>query len=864
VRALAHSALIALLCAAPGCGGDDDDDVAQCDPPLEPFAKGDDGHADPLGAEPGEVRAGRLTAADLDGKGSYLLVWAPGDFVLANDHIALVIEDVGPSDLYDPWGGRPVGLARVADGALFEPADFGEFFILTGRNSVVTESVSVLNDGSDGEAATVRAIGTLAPTPFLEPLLSGLFREEYRDVTAAIDYVLEPDADYVDIFVTYNCPRLVDSTVHSVMHAYMYTPRMPTYAPGLGFDTDGKRVPYLAFVDDDATSYAYLAPGEALGGGINESGFASNFTDGFDLPACSQTKRHHARLVIGGPGLDPLLEAVARVEGTSLREISGTVRDAAGDPATGVRVHAENEIGQHFSRRATDEAGAYALHVPSDEQIYLTAWRRGDAVVGPTEVAADQDTVDIDLPATGSIHVVATDADNGWPLPVRVQVLPVGTTLPSVPDYFGEPGVTGGRLHVEFPTDGETTLRAPVGDWEVVVSRGYEYELHRETVTVVGGETVDVTAPLAHVVDTTGVMCADFHTHTHRSADAPDHVHVKLSAAAADGLDIMARSDHEHVSPYQPAVEELGLEEWVFGVTSVELTTMELYGHFGVLFLEPDPYGINGGTPLWQRYPSAEDPTAPVETLTPPELFAQVRARPEHPVIVINHPMSATNYFGYCGFDPATGEVERPELWDEEFVLVEVFNGSGWLGNRGGTVAAWLSLLDHGRRVFAVGSSDSHKVMSSPVGYPRTCVKVGTDDPLALTSTIVRDAVAAGHSTIVGGIYVDTSVGSAGPGDEATGTGATATVHVRVQAASWVDVDSIDVVVDGATVDTIAITPEDADPANPAIRYEADLPVAVAAAGSYVIVAAYGNQNLDPVHPGRAAFGVTNPIFLAR
>jgi hypothetical protein len=38
--------------------------------------------------------------------------------------------------------------------------------------------------------------------------------------------------------------------------------------------------------------------------------------------------------------------------------------------------------------------------------------------------------------------------------------------------------------------------------------------------------------------------------------------------------------------------------------------------------------------------------------------------------------------------------------------------------------------------------------------------------------------------------------------------------------------------------------------------------VPVASGGSYVIVAAYGDQPLEPVHPGRIPFGVTNPIFL--
>jgi hypothetical protein len=90
-------------------------------------------------------------------------------------------------------------------------------------------------------------------------------------------------------------------------------------------------------------------------------------------------------------------------------------------------------------------------------------------------------------------------------------------------------------------------------------------------------------------------------------------------------------------------------------------------------------------------------------------------------------------------------------------------------------------------------------------------------------------------------------------------------VHVRVQAASWVDVDAIDVVVDGMLVATIAIDAGDADPGNPVIRWEGDIDVDVAAGmGSYVIVAAYGDSTLEPVHPGRIPFGVTNPIFLAR
>ena len=47
---------------------------------------------------------------------------------------------------------------------------------------------------------------------------------------------------------------------------------------------------------------------------------------------------------------------------------------------------------------------------------------------------------------------------------------------------------------------------------------------------------------------------------------------------------------------------------------------------------------------------------------------------------------------------------------------LEVFNDSSWPSVREGLVRDWLSFLNAGRRVFAVGSSDSHKIRSSPIG----------------------------------------------------------------------------------------------------------------------------------------------------
>ena len=118
-------------------------------------------------------------------------------------------------------------------------------------------------------------------------------------------------------------------------------------------------------------------------------------------------------------------------------------------------------------------------------------------------------------PATGSIHVVATDG--GGAVPARVQIRPAaGQTVPKPPDVWGETDYPGDRLHVAFATTGDVTLPVPPGNWKVIVSRGYEYELDEDTRTVTAGATDQTAFTLTRVVDTTGIQCGDFHVHTWR------------------------------------------------------------------------------------------------------------------------------------------------------------------------------------------------------------------------------------------------------------------------------------------------------------------------------------------------------------
>ncbi len=845
--------IVALLAA---CGGDD----ASCPGTPKPYGDGDpEGHPQPLGAGPGEARAGRLRAEDLPPVPSGLITWAPRDFVLANNKVALVIEDVGDSDLYDPWGGRPVGLAVVENGKLVAPNNFGEMLLVTGRSTVVTESVSVIADGSDGGPAIIRARGKLHPIPFFEALVGAVFSDALTDIEAAIDYELAPDSEVVDVRFRFTSARGTEKNLPSIMHAFMYTDRTPVFTPGNGFGNDIVGAPYLALVDERATSWAYLPPEGQFGSSLAASGFLGSFVPGFTMPACGSLDRVHAQIVIGGPGLDGIVAAVDRARGTADRVITGTVK-RNGAPVADAHVHALDAANRYLTRGLTDASGAFEVHVPADADVHLEAYKLGDQL-GVASAGTTATDVAIDLPATAHIHVLARD--NGIPVPVRVQVLPAGTSkIPTVPASYGEQRLPDGRLQVAFPVTGDVTLDVPPGTWQVVVSRGYEYELVTQQVSVAAGATNTVNAAMVHSVDTTGVQCADFHIHTWRSNDSGDDALKKVSQAVCDGLELPVRSDHEYVGDFKQEIAQLGLEPFAAGFGSIELTSMEVWGHMGVFPLVPDPTAVNAGAPKWQTFPTADHLDTPFETLSPPRVFDAARARPEQPVVIINHPRGGANYFDYVGFDPATGLVRSEPDWDTKFTLVEVLNDSSWLDKRNTEINDWLGLLRAGRRVFAVGNSDSHDISGSPVGYPRNCIQLGTDDPRQLTKEQVRDQLAGGHTVVSGGIFVTAKIGAAGPGDTVTGAGNPMSVDVTVQAPQWIDVDAIDVVVDGVTVDTIPIMPGDADPNNPTVRWRGAIPIQAAASGGFVIVAAYGDAPLEPVHPKRKPFGMTNPIFV--
>lgn len=809
------------------------------------FEHGTDGHADPFGAKAaGQARAGKIRDASQIVQGPLARQKVRvGDFALANDRVAVYIDAEGRTDGYAPFGGDIVAIEPVGDdGKPRGTSQYGETLVALSRQTVKPDKVSVIADGSDGKAAIVRVSGVLTNVPFLDTF-KALSHAEYG-FPAAIDYVLEPGSEKVLLRLSLaNTTEEVVDFANLQRVGFFHASRSQLFTEGRGFAPAKGSGPWVAFDSGDSGFLVRAAEGRELRSELEISGFQLFSAQGLSAEPCETKSVDYLEITAGDPGVDGLLEAKRRAyHEAPWREVRGVLREDGGAPLAGAFVHATGPEGTYLTRARTNAAGEYVLHLPPGPAA-LTPTLQGWAIPTGTPIADGATTAELTLPKRATIEVNATDADTGERIPVRVQVIPTSPQAPA-PEAFGLREEANGRLWQDFAVTGHTVLPVFPGPHRVVVSRGYEYELLDTTVTAGPTTPVVVDAKLRRSVDTSGVMCADLHIHSFYSADSSDPADEKVKGAIADGLDIPVSSEHEWIIDFQPIIERLGLTKWAFGMPSEELTTFT-WGHFGVVPIYPREDAPNNGAVDWiGKKPGA--------------FIQQVLDLPERPVLIVNHPSGTgfSAYFSAAGFDRATATGD-PDLWTDAFGAIEVFNDSDFEANRSASVADWFALLNAGKTHWATGSSDSHDHRTSPVGYPRTCLRFGHDDPTTLTPESVRDVLRAGAATVSGGLYI-TAAGPDGIGPG--GASSAGAYEVVVQAPSWVSATTLEVIVDGTTTETIPLA-SPAPGAATQVTVNVNVAPSQSSARHWVVFHAKGDGDLAPLHPGRKPFAVTNPIF---
>jgi hypothetical protein len=716
--------------------------------------------------------------------------------------------------------------------------------------------VEVLNDGSDGGTAIVRARGTddihwLVEHTLIKAAAANGGREYSEPFGAdiTIDYILEPDSRVLQIDISvFNRGDGPFSLADAALFQYGETMDQFLFAgdviqlAGLGLDaglpwllaSDGEGAYVLGVEDGNLATVAFS--GVRVGVDLNQ------LNDGFNL-APGQTKTLTRFLAVGDGDGSGAIEALLERNPRPLRDqpaevgvIRGTVSDPSGAPtAASVLVQARTPDGEwdNLYRAVTEEDGAFRIVVPEFAEAWayrLVAEGDGRDDAPAVEVSVGDPHVELTLEPHGALHYAIT-AD-GAPGPGRLTMIR-----------------DDGR-RMDFWLADQGTLGIPPGSWEWIVTRGYEFTPARGTLTLSDGGEASIDPALTRAVDTTGWISVDTHVHTSDSPDSRVPQAQQLLQAAAHGLDIVIHTEHENIVDRSVVPVEAGLAEWVNNVTGEEVTSVAVE-HMTMFPVVPDG-SPRGGFIEWYG-------------MDIEQLFAAMRDRSDGGVNLLNHP----GWLDDIGWDRVTAsptlddptllgfEADAP-LWSWNLDGVEVMNGHRSIfmdGNR--RFDNWMSMVNWGKKLIAVGCSDAH---GTGVGFPRTYVRAPSDHPAELDLDALTESFQTGQAMASAGGFATVFIDGVGPGGQVTDTDGEVEVEVQIQALAEIDVTHFVVFVNCDQVaSVIAPTPDEI------IKFDGTITVPVDGDG-YVVVAAFGAGPLPTGLPQFDPAGVprvlTNPIYI--
>ncbi|MBY0275122.1 CehA/McbA family metallohydrolase [Candidatus Binatia bacterium] len=786
-----------------------------------------------------------------------------GDYLLQNDFIRVVIDDIPNAHGFAATGGNIIDAATATGEDRF--ASMFTYFDNSFGQQALYDTIEVVNAGGGANVAHIRVLGASSID---------------SEVAVVTDYLLGPTDLAVTVIteLTNNGDAPVTQLqVGDAIQWGLTTHFAPGWKnnnrniPGDGHDIGGTGLDAAWLASDgENASYGYAAPS-----GLLDVSNGSSWTDAnvayLDIPAGGGKGSYTRFFIVGSGDVASVSDAALELRGATVGTLSGVVRETgtnlpvAGATVAITRTQCLGTSGAESYTLATTRAdGSYTADLePGSYRVLVQAVGRSGSSCQTVSVAANGATTL--SPTVGQQGVLAwnvTDT-NGQPLPAKVSVLYDPLTADRQGPELGDWHTLVGGYSV-LSASGTGSAALPPGAYQVWISRGIEYDTSVQSVVVPAGGTVNVNAMLTRVVDTTGYLSADMHVHAQNSADSGITFETRAREAAAEGLEIVVPTDHNFNSDMQSAITSTGLGAWVATLPGDEVTTNE-WGHFNGYPLTVNPADLTHGGALLPR------------GLTPGQLFATLRTDPRGPVVQVNHPRAGgIGYFDLTAFNPVSGTSANPDF-SLAFDAIEVFNGKR-LSQLPTVLNDWYRLLNRAKRVTGVGNTDTHIVFSQELGYPRNFVAVGTDDPATLSEATFKSALKGQQSLFTNGPFVELKVDGAPIGAQISNGSGTVNAAVRIQAPTWITVDTLDIVVNGNVVQTVSVPTT-----GNALRLDATYPLQITA-DSWIAVQVKGGDcrvdssnkcltgncpgRMDPIIPPQygtdpvCPYAHTNPVFV--
>jgi hypothetical protein len=802
---------------------------------------------------------------------------SPGDLLLQNDQVAVVIDALDHPHFLAPTGGSILDLAPIGGADSIRSIQQA-----TGVLPVETPHYTDLRTFEGDGFAAVQVMGHLEDRP--DTIIAT--RYEVRACEPGVRIrteVVNLEPDPISLFLSdgyfYGGKGILPFSVG---------PGLGWEHPSFGLSTLGDGItesPYLisAAHTEPASSYAMVACNEESVFGFHgemvtvaglearvlmpsDYGIFERFiavSDGPSVSPAVDLALELREMLFDEPWVELTGQLQAGGDGNGLDEgLRAAVTISEGTTDTPL----EERIPWTHARPDVD--GMIAARVPADRDYVLAVESYGvnvaemDVSVG----SSDTDFGVLDIPVTGSITLDAIL--DGAQDHVQVFVHPAddATEEAVAAKMFGHFDTCApllGAPHGESPAcnrvlvDGPVTVELTPGSYDIFATAGpfASIDIVRGVQVTAGSEeTLELELETLGVVPV-GALSADLHVHggTSRDSTIPDETRVMAFLAAR--IDVIAATDHEVTGDYSEMIGLLGVEDRVAVMNGTEAT-----GDILFKFLEDAEYPQVIGH--WNLWPLPYDPDHPnmgaawEEMALPGEVFTRMRDAgwdEDTGVIQMNHPLSYLEFgrdLGWItaiGLD-ATGDLplefdgSLPSLFayqppgadfaNSDYHVQEVMNGTDndrVLQYR----ALWFYLLNQGFVRAATANSDSHTLTNAVLGTPRNLVWADTD-VIGFDDVAFNEAVRDGRMIGTNGPVIEISTEDDGgvtrtpsvtPID---GVASDGTLQISIHAAPWVPVDEVRIIVNGQVVRTLVDEldhPDDPAGLDGLLRLDMELPL---------------------------------------
>ena len=488
------------------------------------------------------------------------------------------------------------------------------------------------------------------------------------------------------------------------------------------------------------------------------------------------------------------------------------------------------------------------------------------------DIEVNKDAAEFSLslgPATSvAVRVVSED---GKPIPCKASFYGAksgdGEDTPN--PVFGTESQSGSVGNCVYSADGRFIRSIQPGTYEVLLSRGPEYDAVFEKIQVKEGEQREIKAVLKRVVDTSGWISAELHSHSSPSGDNTSDQLGRVENLVCEQIDFAPCTEHQRIESYDDQLKTLGAERFMATCSGMELTGSPLpINHQNAFPLKWKPFSQDGGGPT-----VSSNPVTQIARLAMWDDNSDKLVQTNHPnmrQLVSDRDLNGEDD---GGFSKMLDFMDVIEVHPLEAIFLTAEETKALKRPDTQRILPWMQLLKSGRRIPGVVNTDAHYNWNGS-GWLRNWIRSSTDDPARIRTAEMVDRLERGQVIMSTGpfmtvqlLHPDLKV-AAEIGDSVTLVGPGAELAVKIQCANWMDINRVEVFVNGEIQENLSRTRK-GNPeafANGVIKFDQRLSVSLPPE-SFVIVAAIGERMelgrvMGERYGRRPPVVVSNPIFV--